>query len=86
MVNRYQFAEQVVEISSIFDAVHAYCADYQTDETDDFAVSVTPADIEYEREKSAREDIAEERDVCQYPDCYLEELAVSGRVWKNAGA
>ena len=80
MLNRYQFAEQVVEISSIYDAVHAYCADYQTDEAAHFAVSVTQADIEYEREKSAREDIAEGREVFHYPDSYLEELAVYRKI------
>ena len=56
MVNRYKIADKVVEVNSIYDEVHEYCSDYQTDEPADYSVTTTQADIDFERQKSARED------------------------------
>ena len=46
----------------------------------DFAVSTTPADIEFERAKSAAEDRAEGHAVREYKDPYLETLAVYRKI------
>ncbi len=73
---RYKIADKVVEINSIHDKVHIYCADYRTNEKADYSVATTQADIDYEREKSAHEDEVEGRPVRYYSDEYLEELAV----------
>ncbi|MBQ8922071.1 MAG: hypothetical protein IJ060_07925 [Oscillospiraceae bacterium] len=80
MTGRYKIADKTAEITSVYDTVHSLCAAYRTDEKADYAVVTTQADIEYEREKSAREDALAGVPVRQYPDSYLEELAVYRRI------
>ena len=80
MVNRYKIADKVVEINSIYDEVHAYCADYLTDDPADYSVTTTQADIDFEREKSVREDEIEGIPTRQFSDSYLEELAVYRKI------
>ena len=80
MVNRYRIADKVVEICSIYEEVHEYCSDYQTDDQADYSVTTTQADIDYEREKSAREDEIEGIPTRQFSDSYLEELAVYRKI------
>ena len=80
MVNRYKIADKVVEVTSIHAEVHKYCADYQTDENVDYSVTTTQADIDFEREKSAREDEVEGIPVRHFSDSYLEELAVYRKI------
>ena len=78
---RYRMAERVVEVVSIYPKVHDYCRDYSAEgEPADFTAEVSQADIDYERERSAREDICEGREITDYPDDYLEELAVYRRI------
>lgn len=80
MVAKYRFAGRVAEIHSVYEDVHRYCADYLTDEAPDFSVNITQADIGYEREKSAREDIARGVRPRSFSDGYLEELAVYRKI------
>ena len=80
MVNRYKIADKVVEVTSIHAEVHKYCADYQTDENVDYSVTTTQADIDFERENSAREDEVEGIPVRHFSDSYLEELAVYRKI------
>lgn len=80
MVNRYKIADKVVEVTSIHAEVHEYCSDYLTDEPADYAVTTTQADIDFEREKSAREDEIEGIPIRQFSDSYLEELAVYRKI------
>ena len=56
ITRKYKIADKVVEVNSIYDEVHEYCADYLTDEPADYSVTTTQADIDFEREKSACED------------------------------
>lgn len=76
----YRIAEQNILITSIHDRVHEYCKEYLAE--DDvplekcLRVCTSQADIEYEREQSAREDQTEGRKVREWSDDYLEELAV----------
>ena len=80
MTRKYKIADKVVEVTSIYDEIHEYCADYQTDENVDYSVTTTQADIDFEREKSAREDEIEGIPTRQFSDSYLEELAVYRKI------
>jgi hypothetical protein len=80
MTRKYKIADKVVEVTSIYDEVHEYCSDYLTDEKSDYSVSTTQADIDYEREKSAREDEIEGIPIRHFSDSYLEELAVYRKI------
>ncbi len=80
ITRKYKIADKVVSVTSIYDEVHEYCAEYQTDENADYSVTTTQADIDYERRKSAREDEIEGIPVRRFSDSYLEELAVYRRI------
>ena len=66
MKQTYKIAEKIIEIDSIHEEVHDYCRDYLCDGEPDFIVTTTENDIEYERQKSARNDIAEGRPVMSW--------------------
>lgn len=80
MIRRYKIADKVAEINSIYEQVHNYCADYQTDEKADYYVSITQADIDFERKKSDRERALEGNTDVDYSDSYLEQLAVYRKI------
>ena len=80
ITRKYKIADKVVEVNSIYDEVHEYCSDYQTDEPADYSVTTTQADIDFEREKSAHEDEIEGIPVRHFSDSYLEELAVYRKI------
>ena len=80
MTRKYKIADKVVEVTSIYAEVHEYCADYLTDEPADYSVTTTQADIDFEREKSAREDEIEGIPIQHFSDSYLEELAVYRKI------
>ncbi len=73
-------ADLNIGVESQFEAVHEMCRGYRTEVGPDFAVSTTPADIEFERAKSAAEDRAEGHAVREYKDPYLETLAVYRKI------
>ncbi|OPZ19856.1 MAG: hypothetical protein BWZ04_02221 [Firmicutes bacterium ADurb.BinA205] len=80
ITRKYKIADKVVEVNSIYDEVHEYCTDYQTDENVDYSVTTTQADIDFEREKSAREDEIEGIPTRHFSDSYLEGLAVYRKI------
>lgn len=80
ITRKYKIADKVVEVNSIYDEVHKYCADYLTDENAEYSVTTTQADIDFEREKSAHEDEIEGIPTRQFSDSYLEELAVYRKI------
>ena len=80
ITRKYKIADNVVEVNSIYDEVHEYCADYLTDDQADYSVTTTQEDIDFEREKSAREDEIEGIPIRQFSDSYLEELAVYRKI------
>ena len=80
ITRKYKIADKVVEVNSIYDEVHEYCSDYQTDEPADYSVTTTQADIDFECEKSAREDEIEGIPTRHFSDSYLEELAVYRKI------
>lgn len=65
-----------IGLTSGYDRLARYCCEYLTDSEPDFYVKVTPEDIAYEREKSIREAVLEGHPPVDYPDMYLESLAV----------
>lgn len=80
ITRKYKIADKVVEVNSIYDEVHEYCTDYLTDEPADYSVTTTQADIDFECEKSAREDEIEGIVTRHFSDSYLEELAVYRKI------
>lgn len=80
IARKYKIADKVVEVTSIYAEVHEYCANYMTDEPADYSVTTTQADIDFEREKSAREDESEGITTRHFSDSYLEELAVYRKI------
>ncbi len=80
MKNIYKIADKVIEIVSLHDKVHDYCKEYRFDGVPDFTVSTVQADIDYEREKTAKTDIAQRISVRHLAEDYLEELAVYRKI------
>ena len=80
MKGTYNFAGKAVQINSLFKDVHEYCSEYLCECSPDISVSVTQQDIEYERKKSIKNDIAEGRSIREWSDGYLEELAVYRKI------
>ncbi len=80
MKETYRIAEKIIQIDSLRQEVHDYCRDYRFDGKPDFTVSTTPADMEYERERAAKNDMAEGRPIQKWSDGYLEELVVYRKI------
>ena len=80
MTNTYKIAERIIEITSVYEDIHTLCKDYLFPANPDFSVVTTQEDIEFEREKSAKEDEAKDMPVRQFSDGYLETLAVYRKI------
>lgn len=80
MTGIYRFAEKMIQIHSLYEKVHEYCCDYLCEGIPDFIVATSHDDIEYERQKSEKNDIAEGQTVRKWSDDYLEELAVYRKI------
>jgi len=80
ITKNYKIAERVIEVNSLYEAVHKYCKDYFTDEPADFSVTVTPEDIIFEREKTAKEYAYEGKPAPDYSGGVLEETAVYRKI------
>lgn len=77
----YRLAGLNIEISSINEGVHRLCSDYLSDASDiDFSIETSQEDIDFEREKSAREDAHEGVPVRNHSDNYLETLAAYRKI------
>ncbi len=72
-----------IAVTSIFYEVYELCRGYLTDKPADINVSVTPEDILYERKINVREAQIEGIPVVEYPDSYLETLAVYRKIAKK---
>lgn len=80
MQNVYRLAGHTVRIESLYPMVHDLCAAYRADGAAEYHIVTTPADIAFEREKSAQENLAEGLPIQEYPAEYLETLAVYRRL------
>ena len=70
-------AGHTIRIESLYDEIYRMCRDYLSRGTEpELTVSIRPADIEAEQERSAKQDLREGRQLAVYPDAYLETLAV----------
>lgn len=69
-----------ISVSALFEGTRQFCQEYLAEGEADFSVTVTPADIAFERQKSEREDLVEGIPVRQFPDWYLETLAVYRKI------
>ena len=76
----YRMAERNIGIESLYERVHTRCAAYRTEGAPDFIVGTTPADIDFERVQSAREDQLEGRQPRSWSEEYLEELAIYRKI------
>lgn len=77
MIFTVALAGFTIRVESLHEEVHTLCGDYLVpDGPADFTVRVSQADIDAERQKSIRQDMAEGRMPTIYPDDYLETLAV----------
>ena len=76
---KISLAGKVIAVSALFESTRAYCKDYLTDsESVDISVSVSPKDLEYEREKSRGEQRPE--DFARLTDRHFELTAVYRRI------
>ncbi len=73
-------AGKTIGITGIYDEILHMCEGYYAEGPEDFHVSVTPADVEYERKKSDREAILEGRVPESFSASYLETLAVYRKI------
>ena len=73
-------AGRTVSIAAIHESTGRFCKDYICDGEPDFEVRITPADIEFEREKSKREDRLEGKAERSFSDMYLETIAVQRKI------
>lgn len=76
MQNTYRLAGHTVKIESLYSQVHALCAAYRAEDEAEYCITITPTDIAFERERSARADALEGATPHEYADPYLETLAV----------
>jgi hypothetical protein len=76
----YKIAGRAVKIISLHGDVHDMCADYRCEESPCITAEISQDDIEYERAKSASERIREGLPPAEFPDSYLETLAVYRKI------
>lgn len=69
-----------IRVSALYESTRAFCRDYLSDGEGAFSVSVTQADLDAERLKSAQEDEREGLAVRRFSDRYLETLAVYRKI------
>ena len=72
--------QKCIRISSLFTDTFYFCKDYICQDVADFSITITPADIAYERAKAKREDEIEGIAPREYSDEYLEFIALQRKV------
>ena len=73
-------AGRKIRIRALYEHAKEYCQDYLSDGEPDFTVEISPADIQFEQMKSAREDEVEGREVVHHGEEYLETLAIYRKI------
>lgn len=69
-----------VAVSALHEQTREFCRDYLDEGPGELSVTVTQSDIDFERDKSAREDALEGIPLRQFSDEYLETLAVYRKI------
>lgn len=81
MDKTYRIADKIIEICSIYEEVHTLCKEYLVEDiTPNFKVEISQEDIDFEREKSAKENEFEGIPIRDYSNSYLETLAVYRKI------
>ena len=75
-----KLAGKNIFVKSLYDEVYGLCRDYLTDAEPDMTVTVSEEDIAYERVRNAQEAQTDGIPVVEYPDAYLEMLAVYRKI------
>ncbi len=70
MTGTYRIGGQTIRIVSLYEEVHRLCRDYRADGEPDFTVETSQTDLDYERTRAEYD----------WPDAYLETLAVYRRI------
>ena len=82
MKSTYRLAGHTIKIESLYSQVHTLCAAYRVEDDAEYCITTAPADIAYERQRSARADELEGAAVREHADPYLETLAVYRKLAK----
>ncbi len=78
---KIKLADKNICVECLYPSTQKFCRDYLTEETNsDIKVSINPADIQAEREKSEKEQISEGLSVVDYSPAYLETLALYRKI------
>ena len=81
ITDKYRFADTTIQISSSYERVHLLCKAYRTDdEYASLSVQISQDDIHFERAMMGREDQFVNQPARNYPDSYLESLAVYRKI------
>ena len=75
-----RLADVNIAVKSLYDEVYTLCHGYLTDAEPDISVTIEPDDITYEKIVNIRESQIEGIPVVDYPDSYLETLAVYRKI------
>ena len=75
-----EIAGKIASVNALFESTQIFCSNYLSSGAPDFSVSIFPEDIEFERDKSARENALEGLPPRTYPDAYLETIAVQRKI------
>ena len=73
-------AGKCIRIRSIYEFAKEFCKNYLVNGEEDFVVEISEEDIEFERIKSAKEDVYEGREVIDHDPAYLETLAIYRKI------
>ncbi len=73
---KMQIAGCVARIHSIFESTPAFFSRYLTDESADFEITVTQADVDYERQMHLQEALEEGFRIRNFPDTFLERASI----------
>ncbi len=80
MFFKIKLADVTIGVRSLYDGIFEMCRDYISEQDASFTVSISQSDIDFERKKSADEAAFERRPPVEYPDPYLETLAVYRKI------
>lgn len=67
-------------VSALYESTRLFCSGFLCADAPDFAVEITPADIDFERAQTLREAQVEGRNPPAFPDAYLETTAVQRKI------
>ena len=83
MTGIYKIADKLIKIDSLYDGIHKMCHAYAADGEPDITVTISPKDIELERENAAKDQDDASAHLALFSDRYLETLAVYRKIAKE---